>query len=134
MTNISGASRHKITISDLNDYEVIARSSDEGNGEVQHWASGIPSRAPIGMIYRGWTYNYDPEQARANYQIHPINQTPYDLIYRSVTYHIDPNALKPPSTIPRSYELICRGCTYQVTRDEAGAVMAITPSAKGLKW
>jgi hypothetical protein len=134
MTNISGANSNKITISDINDNQVLVRSSDEGDRGAQVSASGTPSRAPIKMIYRGWTYNYNPEQARANHQIHPINQAPYDLIYRGVTYHVDPNAPKPPSTIPRSYELICRGCTYQVTRDEAGAVMAITPSTKGFKW
>jgi Domain of unknown function (DUF4278) len=133
MTNISGVNRHKITISDIKDNQVIVTCSDEGNRGVQDCASGTPSRAPIKMIYRGWTYNYDPEQARANHQIHPINQAPYDLICRGVTYHIDPNVPKPPSTMPRNYELIYRGCTYQVTRNEAGAVMAITLSTKSFK-
>jgi hypothetical protein len=105
---------------DLSD-DAIARSS--GNHT---------SRAAIKLIYRGLTFDYNLDQRTVDREIHPINQTPYNLIYRGITYHIDPRTPKPPSTKPHSYELICRGCTYQVIRDEAGMIRAITPSTRVL--
>jgi Domain of unknown function (DUF4278) len=85
------------------------------------------------LIYRGETYNYDPTQAKASRAIRPTDQAVYDLIYRGALYRVDPSLAKPTSSKPRSYELICRGYTYQVTRNEAGELIAMGPATKRFK-
>ncbi len=80
------------------------------------------------LIYRGETYNYDRKQPKTETQ--PMPQTAYDLIYRGSLYHVDPSLERPVSTKPRSYELTYRGCTYQVTRNEAGEIIAMLPRQK----
>jgi hypothetical protein len=42
----------------------------------------------------------------------------YTLTTRGTTYQVDPQVH--PTTLPASYELICRGNIYQVTETTAG--------------
>jgi hypothetical protein len=72
------------------------------------------------LIYRGNTYSYDPTQfTRRPFQ--PVTQlgSAYTLTTRGTTYQIDPQQVH-PTTLPASYELICRGNIYQVTETTAG--------------
>jgi Domain of unknown function (DUF4278) len=85
------------------------------------------------LIYRGETYHYDPTQAKTGRAMRPTDQAAYDLIYRGALYRVDPSLAKPTSSKPRSYELICRGYTYQVTRNEAGEMIAMSPATKRSK-
>ena len=63
----------------------------------------------------------------------PLVSVHQDLIYRGDLYRVDPSLTKPTSSKPRSYELICRGYTYQVTRNEAGEMIAMGPATKRSK-
>jgi hypothetical protein len=85
----------------------------------------------MNLIYRGATYNYDPEQARRPTQ--PTRQSTYDLIYRGNTYRFDPTLAQPAVVKPSSYDLIYRGNTYQVNRNGAGEMTAISCSTNFFK-
>jgi Domain of unknown function (DUF4278) len=76
----------------------------------------------IKLIYRGITYNYDPDRIRANSPLPHSHKSSCNLIYRGVTYRFDPAIAKPDSVKPCSYELIYRGSIYQVHRNEKGKV------------
>jgi Domain of unknown function (DUF4278) len=77
----------------------------------------------IQLIYRGSTYSYDPDLVRARSPLPHTDKSSCDLIYRGSTYHFDPALTRPDSVEPSSYELICRGSTYQVYRNEKGEVI-----------
>jgi hypothetical protein len=88
-----------------------------------------PSRKQLmKLIYRGVTYDYDPDQARASRPTQPTRQSAYDLMYRGVSYRVDPTIAHGPAVKPRSYELMYRGNAYQVTRNEAGELTAMSCS------
>jgi hypothetical protein len=76
----------------------------------------------IKLIYRGITYNYDPDRVRANSPLPYSHKSVCNLIYRGVAYRFDPALTKPNSVKPCSYELIYRGSTYRVHRNEKGEV------------
>jgi Domain of unknown function (DUF4278) len=76
----------------------------------------------IKLIYRGTTYNYDPDRVRSNSPLPHHRKSACNLIYRGCTYRFDPALASPDPVKPSSYELICRGCTYQVHRNEKGEV------------
>jgi hypothetical protein len=77
----------------------------------------------IKLIYRGTTYNYDPDLVRANFPLPHSRKSAGNLIYRGSAYRFDPALAKPNSVTPSSYELIYRGSTYQVHRNEKGEVI-----------
>jgi Domain of unknown function (DUF4278) len=79
------------------------------------------------LIYRGTTYDYDPAQAKTDHR--PQRTTPYELIYRSNRHYVDPSKVNAAIT-PRSYELMYRGNTYQVSRNASGEMTNITCSTK----
>lgn len=67
------------------------------------------------LIYRGTTYNYNPDQTPGR----PFRQVragpAYNLTYRGLTYRVDPNAKHSQVVVrPAAYELIYRGITYWV--------------------
>jgi hypothetical protein len=76
----------------------------------------------IKLIYRGTTYNYDPDRARTGTPLPHHRKSACNLIYRGSTYRFDPALASPDPVKPSSYELIYRGCTYQVHRNEKGEV------------
>jgi Domain of unknown function (DUF4278) len=76
----------------------------------------------IKLIYRGTTYNYDPDRVRTNSPLPHSGKFARDLIYRGSTYHFDPALARPDLVTPSSYELIYRGSIYQVERNEKGEV------------
>lgn len=76
----------------------------------------------IKLIYRGTTYNYDPDRLRANSPLPRSRKSACNLIYRGVAYRFDPALAKPESVKPCSYELIYRGSTDRVHRNEKGEV------------
>jgi hypothetical protein len=76
----------------------------------------------IKLIYRGTTYNYDPDRARANSPLPHTCKSACNLIYRGSAYRFDPALASPDPVKPSSYELIYRGSTYQVHRNEKGEV------------
>jgi hypothetical protein len=79
-------------------------------------------RKVIKLIYRGITYNYDPDRVRANSPLPHARKFARNLIYRGVTYRFDPALAKPDAVKPCSYELIYRGSTYRVHRNDKGEV------------
>jgi Domain of unknown function (DUF4278) len=76
----------------------------------------------IKLIYRGTTYNYDPDRARTNSPLPHTRKSACNLIYRGSAYRFDPALASHDSVKPSSYELIYRGSTYQVHRNEEGEV------------
>ncbi|AFY96766.1 DUF4278 domain-containing protein [Chamaesiphon minutus] len=76
----------------------------------------------IKLIYRGITYNYDPDRVRANSPLPHSRKSSRNLIYRGVAYRFDLALAKPDVVKPCSYELIYRGSTYQAHRNEKGEV------------
>lgn len=77
------------------------------------------------LIYRGVSYDYDPNHIRAGNTGYPVRgsqtiKTPYTLIYRGVTTQVDPNNQPAIAPLPASYDLIYRGATYHVNRDQMG--------------
>jgi Domain of unknown function (DUF4278) len=77
------------------------------------------------LIYRGATYDYHS----AKPQRQPTRRSEaYTLMYRGETYRVDPNAIAQP-VVPAQYELIYRGVTYWVKRDEAGKMTMFTSRA-----
>jgi hypothetical protein len=74
----------------------------------------------IKLIYRGTTYNYDPDRVRTGSPLPHHRKSACNLIYRGCTYRFDPALAKPEPVKPSSYELIYRGSTYQVHRNEKG--------------
>lgn len=91
------------------------------------------------LIYRGTSYEYNPEQSRAGNTGRParpahLSQEPYTLIYRGVTMRVDPKAASAQVPVmPTTYELIYRGTTYQVSRDSQGVATAVTPSTRAAR-
>jgi Domain of unknown function (DUF4278) len=77
----------------------------------------------IKLIYRGTTYNYNPDRTRTNSPLPHTRKSACNLIYRGSAYRFDPAFAKPNSVTPSSYELIYRGSTYQVHRNEKGEVI-----------
>lgn len=82
------------------------------------------------LIYRGTTYDYGPAQAKTDHR--PQRTAPYELSYRGIRYRVDPMIAESAAITPRSYELIYRGNTYQVTRNEFGEMTSITCSTRFL--
>jgi Domain of unknown function (DUF4278) len=76
----------------------------------------------IKLIYRGTTYNYDPDLVSTNFPTQS-HKSAFNLIYRGSTYRFDPTLASPDPVISSSYKLIYRGCTYQVHRNEQGEVI-----------
>ena len=76
----------------------------------------------IKIVYRGTTYNYDPDRVRASSPLPHHRKSACNFIYRGSTYRFDPALARPDSVKPSSYELTYRGCTYQVHRNEKGEV------------
>lgn len=76
----------------------------------------------IKLIYRGTTYNYNPDRVRTNSPLPHTRKSACNLIYRGSTYRFDSALAKPNSVKPSSYELIYRGSTYQVHRNQKGEV------------
>jgi hypothetical protein len=58
-----------------------------------------------------------------------LSRSPYTLIYRGETYQIDPNIPALPQELPQNYELIYRGTVYRVSRDAQGVVGIVDQSA-----
>lgn len=87
------------------------------------------------LIYRGNTYNYNPNNvtARRPFQHTRTSDSAYELIYRGNTYRVKPAAIAKAPVKPAAYELIYRGVTYWVNRNEQGEVTTITSSAKPSK-
>jgi hypothetical protein len=79
-------------------------------------------RQVIKLIYRGNTYDYDPDRVRANSPLPHARKFARNLIYRGVAYHFDSALSKPDAVKLCSYELIYRGSTYRVHRHEKGEV------------
>jgi Domain of unknown function (DUF4278) len=79
-------------------------------------------RKVIKLIYRGITYNYNPDRVRANSSLPHSRKSARNLMYRGVAYRFDPALSKPDEIEPCSYELIYRGSTYRVHRNEKGEV------------
>jgi hypothetical protein len=83
------------------------------------------------LIYRGTSYNYNPDSSRADNMGHPHkpaprSDAPYTLTYRGQTYQVDPQAPHPEaSSTPKTYALTYRGVTYQVYRDAQGVVSTV---------
>jgi hypothetical protein len=73
------------------------------------------------LIYRGTTYNYDPDRVKTR---HPFPRTgsTYKLIYRGSTYRFDPTRARLATVKPNRYKLIYRGSTYQMHQNEKGQV------------
>jgi hypothetical protein len=76
----------------------------------------------IKLIYRGTTYDYNPDRMRTGSPLPHHRKSVCNLIYRGCTYHFDPALANPDPFTPSSYELIYRGCTYQVHRNQKGEV------------
>jgi Domain of unknown function (DUF4278) len=76
----------------------------------------------IKLIYRGTTYNYDPDCVRTGSPLPHYRKSACNLIYRGCTYRFDPALASPNPVKASSYELIYRGCTYQVHRNQKGEV------------
>jgi hypothetical protein len=76
----------------------------------------------IKLIYRGTTYNYNPDRIRTGSPLPHHRKSACNLIYRGCTYRFDPALASPDPVKPSSYELIYRGSTYQVHRNEKGEV------------
>jgi Domain of unknown function (DUF4278) len=85
------------------------------------------------LIYRGTTYNYDPDRVKTSRTFPRTDRSAYKLIYRGSTYRFDPTLAQSATDQPTSYELIYRGTTYQVHRNQAGAVTAIIDSTNLFK-
>ncbi len=67
------------------------------------------------LIYRGTTYNYNPDKTpgRPFKQVREAGPA-YNLNYRGVTYRVDPNAKQSEFSVrPAAYELIYRGSSSQ---------------------
>jgi Domain of unknown function (DUF4278) len=79
----------------------------------------------IKLIYRGTIYNYDPDRARTGSPLPQHRKSACNLIYRGVAYRFDPALIRSESVKPSSYELIYRGSTYQVHRNEKGETRLI---------
>jgi hypothetical protein len=74
------------------------------------------------LIYRGTTYNYNPDRGRTSSPLPHADLSAYNLIYRGSTYRFDPTLAKPDIVKANSYELIYRGSTYQMHQNEKGQV------------
>lgn len=77
------------------------------------------------LIYRGATYDYNPEPSRAH-----VSQEPYKLIYRGHTYEVDPSVRSAEPPMPAESNLIYRGVAYQVHRDAHGKTVTAHPVSK----
>lgn len=89
------------------------------------------------LIYRATTYNYNPNKTptRPFQQVREAGAV-YNKNYHAFTYRVDPN-VKQSKVFAGSaaYELIYRGMTYSINRNEQGEVIAITSSAnRSSKW
>jgi hypothetical protein len=80
------------------------------------------AKKAIKLIYRGATYNYDPDRVRTNSPLPYTRKSACNLIYRGSTYRFDPALTRPECLKPSIYELIYRGSTYRVHRNEKGEV------------
>jgi hypothetical protein len=71
------------------------------------------------LIYRGQSYDYNPDGALGNTgrpaRSPHVSQAPYTVIYRGQTLRIDPSNTAEVG-LPQSYDLIYRGATYRVNR------------------
>jgi Domain of unknown function (DUF4278) len=85
------------------------------------------------LIYRGTTYNYDPDRVKACRSFPRTDRSAYKLIYRGSTYQFEPTISQLVNIKPTSYELIFRGTTYQVHRNQAGEVISIIHSTNLFK-
>lgn len=90
------------------------------------------------LIYRGNSYEYDPTQARTGNRGRPVRPThsslaPYTLRYRGLTLQIDPQAPAQVPAMPVTYDLLYRGTSYQVSRNDRGTV-AITSQPAIAVW
>jgi Domain of unknown function (DUF4278) len=88
------------------------------------------------LIYRGNSYDYDFDQARAGNIGRPGRsaqpfRAPYTVMYRGTTMQIDPQAQTPARS--ESYDLSYRGTRYRVDRDAQGRVNLTTLSANPKK-
>jgi hypothetical protein len=80
------------------------------------------SKKVIKLIYRGTTYNYNPDRVRSGFPLPHHRKSACNLIYWGCTYRFDPALASPDSVKPSSCKLIYRGSTYQVHRNEKGEV------------
>lgn len=89
------------------------------------------------LIYRATTYNYNPKRTptRPFQQVREAGAV-YNLNYHAFTYRVDPNVKQSKVFVePAAYELIYRGMTYSVNRNEQGEVIAINSSRnRSPKW
>jgi Domain of unknown function (DUF4278) len=81
------------------------------------------------LIYRGNSYDYDPDRARSGNLGRPGRpaqpfRAPYTVMYRGVTLQIDPQVQTPARS--ESYDLSYRGTRYRVDRDDQGRVNMTT--------
>ncbi len=82
------------------------------------------------LIYRGTTYNRNPNKAPGlPFQQVRESGAAYNLSYLGLTYCIDPNALPAEVPIPATYNLIYRGITYIVNSTAHGEVTLVTQPA-----
>lgn len=79
------------------------------------------------LIYRGTTYDYNPANINAHRPVKPAFESSDELICRGYTYRVESTAVRQTCVKPTEYELIYRGITYQVKRNEQGEVIAMTP-------